>query len=263
LKKPDESCNSFNNFWTGTACDESRNVDGTRKSEGDLCTGLNNFWTGITCDVTKDKTGSPKSNERMCHDLDGLYKNGNCNLEFNTKNQHKDWRHERQFHNCPDYWGVEPPRPTREQSKIISDRMTEMQRNGVPGQQRVDEQQRLRRVFTFEQCNGPYPTDHKQMEEYLASRKGKFKKQYDEVELERIKAAFESGNRVFRTRTNVWGIAELASPTTWFGFASMQQVHARHPKFDGNIPTLADDLITQLPGPPAGSGKLRQRKSRS
>jgi hypothetical protein len=263
MKSEDETCRAFDNFWNGTACEQNKNVDGRPKTEGDFCTGLNNFWDGRKCIVDKDKNGVAKSNERMCHDLDGFYKNGNCNLAKNTKNQQKDRNHIRQALNyCNEPFTI--GRLTQpERTEYYNKRLSE----GATVNEALDDLAAFPVLRAMENASkkcsadydlGTYPRNHKEMEEYLVSKKGKFKKQYEDLEKEAIKQAFENGSRVFKDKNNQYAIGELVSPTSYFWFGSPPEIFARHPGINMDLAPILDSSLMEQTIKPTGSGKRRK-----
>ena len=102
IKSGKEFCNSQNNYWNGTTCIASKNVDGDDKNFEDICTQNNAFVfnndtaeyrRGVPfekyCDVTKDKYGNPISEEELCKETISLFKDGKCNVKLFPNGQPK------------------------------------------------------------------------------------------------------------------------------------------------------------------------------
>ena len=105
-KSGKEFCNSQNNYWNGTTCIASKNVDGTPKNFEDLCTQGNAFVHDTDtaeyrnnyalradfnkfCDVTKDKYGEPVTEEQLCKESNSYFKDGKCNVKLFPNGQPK------------------------------------------------------------------------------------------------------------------------------------------------------------------------------
>jgi hypothetical protein len=191
MKTPGETCKSYNNHfvqdldeqpWKETnysKCSQNKNVDGSLKTEADFCTGMNNFWDGRKCIVDKDKYNNEKSNTRMCHDLDGFLDGEKCDLTRNTKGQKKDERHLCQVNNGA-YFKPAIPETRDSRGRIFNE--------AVPS-----------KCWSM---LGPYPTTHSEMTAFLQKNKAEFKSQYDEIERNIIKKAFENGAKVFKDKNN-------------------------------------------------------------
>ena len=81
IKTRKERCNDLDGFYDGQKCIQTRNVDGSNKTPGDVCTGLNNFWNDDTkvCDVTRDRDGTARSDKELCDETGNYFQNGKCN----------------------------------------------------------------------------------------------------------------------------------------------------------------------------------------
>ena len=88
-KSQQEICNLFDNFWDGSKCIETKNVDGSQKTKADVCTALNGFWNGTNCDVTKDRDNKALDNKKICNNVGNFW--GRAIRIFEAKYRRRNW----------------------------------------------------------------------------------------------------------------------------------------------------------------------------
>lgn len=99
-KSGKQFCNSKNYYWDGSACDDTRNLDGSPKLTSDLCADLKLEYTLPVmedtmifgkkgpqkvktrgeCNPEKDEEGKPINEEKLCLDSVSYFKDGKCDI---------------------------------------------------------------------------------------------------------------------------------------------------------------------------------------